>query len=172
MHVPPQQPPHNVVLWSVAMQRVYSVEPLIKETSSAAVNGIPTSGLETVLPTSLDAPVAAACAMSDRAPYMDFDKIVRKEVDDFNKAVENFKRDGSLPFECCFTEVSRRLNLIRSVGQNQNVYHVWRTISVLVETWNDRDMWEGCVKNELRGALSSTSTATGGGSSRVFMLAV
>ena len=78
--------------------------------------------------------------MSDASLSVEFDQIAQKEVDDFNKAVEAYSRDGSLPHECCFTELSRRMIMLRNVSQCKHVYIGWRNISRLVETWADRDV--------------------------------
>ena len=70
----------------------------------------------------------------------EFDQILEQEVLDFNKAVEAYARDESVPHECVFTELSRRMNIIRNASQCTNVYNGWQNLATLVETWSDRDM--------------------------------
>ena len=126
-------------------------------------------GLETVLLSSNGLHILAARAMSDASLSVEFDQIAQKEVDDFNKAVDAYLRDGSLPHECCFTELSRRMIIIRNVSQCKHVYSGWRNISRLVETWADRDLWEACVKKEMSQKASSISCPPGRASSGMFM---
>ena len=126
-------------------------------------------GLETVLPSSSGLHILAARAMSDASLSGEFDKIAQKEVDDFNKAVDAYLRDGSLPHECCFTELSRRMIIIRNVSQCKHVYSGWRNISRLVETWADRDLWEACMKKQMSEQASSASCASGRASDGMFM---
>jgi hypothetical protein len=106
--------------------------------------------------------------MSKELSPIDFHKIALREVDQYNKAVENLKRDGDLPKECSFFEMNRRMEVIRTVGQCQNVLTWWKTISTVVETWADCDMLEIVVRVQQREASSSTSPASGGTSNGVF----
>ena len=78
-------------------------------------------GLETVLPVSDGLVILAARAMSSASTSIEFDKIAQNEIANFNCAVDAFARDGTLPHECCFTELSRRMNIIRNVSQCQHV---------------------------------------------------
>ena len=127
-------------------------------------------GLETVLLSSNGLHILAARVMSDASLSVEFDQIAQKEVDDFNKAVEAYSRDGSLPHECCFTELSRRMTIIRDVSQCKHVYSGWRNVSKLVETWADRDVWESAMKKHLSEQPSSTSSTTGWVSNGMFTL--
>ena len=100
--------------------------------------------------------------MAGAMPISELEHLLEQEVADFNKAVEAYARDQSVPHECVFTELSRRMNIIRNSSQCTNVYNGWKNIAALVETWSDRDMWEACVKKELSELASLASTTTGG----------
>jgi hypothetical protein len=157
------------VLRDFATPRIIRVELRVETITHATALAARACGLETVLPSSNGLHILAARVMSDASLSVEFDKIAQKEVDDFNKAVEAFSRDGSLPHECCFTELSRRMLIIRDVSQCKHVYSGWRNISKLVETWADRDLWEACVKKETAQKASSASCPSGRASSGMFM---
>ena len=70
----------------------------------------------------------------------ELEQILEQEVADFNKAVEAYARDQSVPHECVFTELSRRMNIIRNASQCTNVYNGCKKLAMLVETSSDRDM--------------------------------
>jgi hypothetical protein len=100
--------------------------------------------------------------MSSASLSLEFDTIVAQERDSFSKDMDAYARDGSLPQECVFTELSRRMTIIRNVSQCPHVYNGWKNISALVETWSDRDMWELCVKKEKSELALLASRTTGG----------
>ena len=100
--------------------------------------------------------------MSSASLSLEFDIIVSRERDSFSQAMDAYSRDGSLPHECVFTELSRRMTIIRNVSQCPHVYNGWKNISALVETWSDRDMWELCVKKEKSELALLASRTTGG----------
>ena len=101
-------------------------------------------------------------SMSSASLSLEFDTIVAQERDSFSKAMDAYARDGSLPQECVFTELSRRMTIIRNVSQCPHVYNGWKNLSALVETWSDRDMWELCVKKEKSELALLASRTTGG----------
>ena len=85
------------------------------------------------------------------------------EEDRFTKASDAYARDGSLPHECVFTELSKRMSIIQNVSRFPlNVYNGWKNVAALVATWSDRDMWEACVKKELSELALLASNTTGG----------
>jgi hypothetical protein len=106
--------------------------------------------------------------MSGAMSISELEQILEQEVADFNKAVEAYARDQSVPHECVFTELSRRMNIIRNASQCTNVYNGWKNLAVLVKTWSDRDMWDLCVKQELSEKQSSASSTTGSSSNGMF----
>ena len=106
--------------------------------------------------------VILGISMSSASVSLEFDTIVAQERDSFSKASDAYARDGSLPHECVFTELSRRMSIIRNVSQCPHVYNGWKNIAALVETWSDRDMWEACVKKELSELALLASRTTGG----------
>ena len=106
--------------------------------------------------------VILGISMSSASLSLEFDTIVAQERDSFSKASDAYARDGSLPHECVFTELSRRMTIIRNVSQCPHVYNGWKNIAALVETWSDRDMWEACVKKELSELALLASRTTGG----------
>ena len=100
--------------------------------------------------------------MSSASLSLEFDIIVSRERDSFSQAQDAYCRDGSLDHECVFTELSRRMTILRNVSQCPHVYNGWKNISALVETWSERDMWELCVKKE-RSVLAQLAPRTTGG---------
>ena len=157
------------VLRAFATPGIIRVELLVERMAQATAIVARACGLETVLPISHGLIILAARAMSDASLSVEFDKIAQKEIDDFHKAVDAYLRDGSLPHECCFTELSRRMIIIRNASQCKQVYSGWGNISRLVETWADRDLWEACVKKETAQKASSASCPSGQASSGMFM---
>ncbi len=152
---------------SVELDASFRLPCLSIDVSDATAIVVSGCGLETVLPVSFDAFLGAAFAMSWASSSAQDGKveIAKKERFLFNRAVEAYTRDGTLPSECGFNELSRRLTIIRTVCQGQNASKEWSTVSDLVETWVDRDIWEACVRTLPRDAEPSTSTGKGRASS-------
>ena len=108
--------------------------------------------------------------MNSAASSIEFDIISCKEAEKFNMAVEAFARDGSLPHECVFTELSRRMNIIGNVTACPHVYNGWKNIAALVDIWSDRGKWEACVAVELREKALSLSPTAGWTSNCMYTL--
>ena len=101
-------------------------------------------------------------SMSSASLSLEFETIVAQERDSFSQVMDAYIRDGSVPQECVFTELSRRMTIIRNVSQCPHVYNGWKNLSALVETWSDRDMWELCVKKQKSEVAVLASRTTGG----------
>ena len=114
-----------------------------------------------MLPISDGLVILAARAMSEASARTDFDKIAQQEVGDFNNAVDAFARDGSLPHESCFTELSRRMTIIHNVSQCPHLYNGWKNLSGLMETWMDQDLWEAAARTEMKDKASLSPTTSG-----------
>ena len=117
-----------------------------------------------------DGLVIFGISMCSASVSLEFDKIAAQERDRFSKASDAYARDGSLPHECVFTELSRRMSIMRNVSQCTHVYNWWKTVAALVETWSDHDMWEAAVKKELSDLALLASKTTGGTCNGMFML--
>ena len=127
-------------------------------------------GLKTVFVYQVGLVLPGVGAMNSASASIEFDIIARKEADKFHMAVDAFARDGSLPHECVFTELSRRMVIIRNVSGCPHVYNGWKNIAALVDTWSDRDKWEAGVAVELREKALSASSPTGSASNCMYTL--
>lgn len=108
-------------------------------------------------------------SMFGESPSYKFDKIAAQERDRFSKATDAYARDGSLPHEDVFNELSRRKSIMSMVSQCTHVGNWWKTVAALVETWSDHDMWEAAVKKELSDLALMASKTTGGTCNGMFM---
>ncbi len=84
------------MLRDFATPGILRVELLVERMTQATAILARACGLETVLPSSDGPHILAARTMSDASLSVEFDQIAPKEVDDFNKAVVAYSRDGSL----------------------------------------------------------------------------
>ena len=100
-------------------------------------------------------------AMSSASSSLEFDDLAAKEMANFNKAIDAYARDGSLPHECVYTELTRRMTIIRNVSQCPHVYNGWKNLSWLMATWMDRDLWEAAARTEMKDKASSSPTTSG-----------
>jgi hypothetical protein len=100
-------------------------------------------------------------AMSSAFVSLEFDVLAAKEVDKLNKAIDAYARDGCLPHECVFTELTRRMTIIRNVSQCTHVYNGWKNLSTLMETWMDRDLWEAAARTEILEKASPSPSTSG-----------
>ena len=100
-------------------------------------------------------------AMSSASSSLEFDGLAAKELANFNKAIDAYARDGSLPHNCVFTELTRRMTIIHNVSQCPHVYNGWKNLSGLMDTWMDRDLWEASARREMKDKESSSPTTSG-----------
>ena len=100
-------------------------------------------------------------AMSSASSSLEFDGLAAKEKANFNKAIDAYARDGSLPHNCVYTELTRRMTIIRNVSQCPHVYNGWKNLSWLMDTWMDRDLWEASARREMKDKESSSPTTSG-----------
>ncbi len=104
------------MLRAFAAPRVISTEFFAERISQATDIVARACGLEAVLPISRGPIILAARAMSDARLSVEFHKLAQTQMDDFNNAVGAFKQNGSLSHECCSTELSPKVTMIRNVN--------------------------------------------------------
>ena len=129
-------------------------------------------GLETVLPSTHAFLIMATRAMPDASPFIELERLSQAEVVAFNKAVDDYIRSGCVQPQCEFTEICRRMNIIRNVSNCKHVYGGWRTVAQLVETWSERDLWEAAAITEISEKAAWKTWAAGQASNVMFMFSV
>ena len=100
-------------------------------------------------------------AMSSASSSLEFDGLAAKELANFHKAIDAYARDGSLPHNCVFTELTRRMTIIHNVSQCPHLYNGWKNLSGLMETWMDQDLWEAAARTEMKDKASLSPTTSG-----------
>jgi len=99
--------------------------------------------------------------MTEQVLLNEMQQLVRREALAYNTLVENYRRTRTVPGNDRWTELNRRLCILKKACDGKDVNEAWDHVETLVETWRDLDRWEAAVRVELQKAAAATGSATG-----------